>query len=150
MKTGSTSGVISISGGTQLGGVIAAMYLNASSSHAGLSIVCQGTGTGIVAVGVSTMGATCVKCGDLDGGTREASRMPNCTGMAEPTRIVEDRAEMVESSWMLSEMVVTIGIPEGVEMNEAIVMAGACWVVGAIGLVETSGMLVGMYIPSKK
>jgi hypothetical protein len=55
------------------------------------------------------MGTTCVKCGDLGGGTIEASGMPDCTGMAEctgmsectgmaePTRIVEDRAKMAKS-----------------------------------------------------
>jgi hypothetical protein len=38
MKTGSTSGVISVAGGTQLGSVIVSLYLNGSSSHAGLTI----------------------------------------------------------------------------------------------------------------
>jgi hypothetical protein len=100
-KTGSTSDVISVSGGTQLGGVIAALYLNGSSSHARLSIVCSGTGVGIGAVGVSTMGAAGVKYGDTGGGTVEASGMPDYTrmasGMAEPTGIVENHAEMAES-----------------------------------------------------
>jgi hypothetical protein len=110
MKTGSTSGVISVSGGTQLGGVIAALYLNGFSSHAGLTIVCPGRSTGISAVCVSTMGAAGVKCGNLGEGIAEASGMTNCsgmtectgmsecTGMAEPTRIVEDHAKMPESS----------------------------------------------------
>jgi hypothetical protein len=48
------------------------------------------------------MGAAGVKYGDIGGGTAEASRMPDCTGvasgMAEPTGIVEDPAEMAESS----------------------------------------------------
>jgi hypothetical protein len=98
-KTGSTSGVIIVSGGTQLGGVIAALYLNGSSSHAGLTIICLGTGAGIGAVGVSTVGAAGVKCGDIGGGIVEASKMPDGTRevfeMAEPIGIVEDRAEMV-------------------------------------------------------
>jgi hypothetical protein len=38
MKTSSTSGVISVSGGTQLGCVIVSLYLNGYSSHAGLTI----------------------------------------------------------------------------------------------------------------
>jgi hypothetical protein len=90
------------------------VYLNGSSSHDGFTIVCLGTGVGIGVVGVSTVGATCVKCGDLGGGTIEASEMPDCTGMAEctgifectgmasgiaePTRIVEDHTEMTKSS----------------------------------------------------
>jgi hypothetical protein len=74
MKPGSTSGVISVSGGTQLGGVIAVMYFNGSSSHAGIG-----------AVGVSAVGATYVKCGDLGGGMAEASGMPDCTGIVECT-----------------------------------------------------------------
>jgi hypothetical protein len=48
------------------------------------------------------MRAVGVKCGDIGGGTTEASRMPDGTGvasvMAEPTGIVEDHAEMVKSS----------------------------------------------------
>jgi hypothetical protein len=50
------------------------------------------------------MGATGVKCGDLGGGTTETSgmldftEMVECTRMFEPTEIVEDRAEMDESS----------------------------------------------------
>jgi hypothetical protein len=102
METGSTSGVISVSGATQLSGVIIALYLNGSSSHARLTIVFLGTGTGIGAVGGSNVGATCIKCGDIGGGTAEASGMPDCTGvaseMADPTGIVEDFAKMVESS----------------------------------------------------
>jgi hypothetical protein len=108
MKTGSISGVISVSGGTQLGGVITTMYLNGSSCHVGLTIICLGTGAGIDAVTVSTMEATSVKCSNLGGGTTKASRMSGCTGMfectgmtsrmAEPTGIVEDCAEMAESS----------------------------------------------------
>jgi hypothetical protein len=117
--------------------------------------------------------ATGVKCGDLAGGTVEASgmldytRMAECTGMsectemAEPTEIVEDHAAMAKSSWMSSAMAEAIGIHEAVEMkaigihevvemNESIVTTRACWVVGAIGLVEASGMLVGMSIPSTK
>jgi hypothetical protein len=39
MKTGSTPGVISVSSGTQLGGIIAALYLDGYSSHAGLTII---------------------------------------------------------------------------------------------------------------
>jgi hypothetical protein len=53
-------------------------------------------------VGVSTMGAVGVKCGDTGGGTTKASGMTGCIGMAfgmaEATEIVEDRAEMAESS----------------------------------------------------
>jgi hypothetical protein len=109
------------------------MYLNGSSSHVGLTIVCPGTGVGIGAVDLSIVGAAGVKCGNIGGGTAEASGMSDSTGvasgMAEPTGIVEDHAEMVESSWMLSRMVEAIGIAETVEMNEAIVMLGACWVV---------------------
>jgi hypothetical protein len=105
-------------------------------------------------VGVNTVGVADVKCGDTGGGTTKASRMPNYTGMtsgmAEATRIVENHVEMVESSWMPSGMAEAIGIPKAVEMNETIVTPGACWVVGAIGLAEASGMLVGMSIPSKK
>ena len=44
----------------------------------------------------------------------------------EATGIVEDRAEMSESSWIPSGIVEAIGIPEAIEMNEAIVTAGAC------------------------
>jgi hypothetical protein len=44
------------------------------------------------------VGAASVKCGDTCGSTTEASGMPNCTGMAEATGIVEDHAKMVESS----------------------------------------------------
>jgi hypothetical protein len=48
------------------------------------------------------MGAASVKCGDIGGGTEEAYGMPDFTGvasrMAESTGIVEDRAEMGESS----------------------------------------------------
>jgi hypothetical protein len=48
------------------------------------------------------MGAASVKCGDIGGGTEEASGMPDFTGvasrMAESIGIVEDRAEMGESS----------------------------------------------------
>jgi hypothetical protein len=47
------------------------------------------------------VGAADVKHGDICGETAEASRMSDGTGvaseMAEPTRIVEDRAEMAES-----------------------------------------------------
>jgi hypothetical protein len=47
------------------------------------------------------MGAAGVKCGDTGGGTVEASGMPDYTrmasGMAEPTGIVENHAEMAES-----------------------------------------------------
>jgi hypothetical protein len=85
MKTGSTSGVISVSGGTQLGGAIAVMYFNGSSSHTGLTIICPDTDAGIGAVGVSAVGATYVKCGDLGGGMAEASGMPDCTGIVECT-----------------------------------------------------------------
>jgi hypothetical protein len=60
-----------------------------------------GIGAGRGAVGVSTVGATGVKHGDIGGGTAEASRMPDGTGVAsgmgEPTRIVEDHVEMAES-----------------------------------------------------
>jgi hypothetical protein len=52
-KTSSTSGVISVSSGTQLSDIIAALYLNGSSSHAGLTIVCPSTGAGIGVVGVT-------------------------------------------------------------------------------------------------
>jgi hypothetical protein len=55
MDTGSTSGVISVSGGTQLCGVIAALYLSGSSNHAELTIVCPGTGAEIGVVGVSSV-----------------------------------------------------------------------------------------------
>jgi hypothetical protein len=48
------------------------------------------------------------------------------SGMAEATGIVEDRAEMSESSWIPSGIVEAIGIPEAVEMNDAIVMPKAC------------------------
>jgi hypothetical protein len=78
------------------------LYLNESSSHAGLTIVCLGTGAGIGAVGVSTVGTVGVKCGDTGGGTTEASGMPDCTGMTyemvEASGIIEDHAEMSESS----------------------------------------------------
>jgi hypothetical protein len=71
-------------------------------------------------VGVSTVGAAGVKRGDIGGGIAEASRMPDGTGvasgMAKPTEIVEDRAEMAEA----------IGIAEADEMNEDIVTPGAC------------------------
>jgi hypothetical protein len=153
MKTGSTSGVINVSGGTLLSGVIDAMYLNGSSSHVGLTIIYSGTGTGIGAVCVSTVGTTGVKYGDLGRGIAEASGMPKCTGMsecigiasgmAEPIGIVEDHAKIAESSWMPSRMA------QAIEMNEAIIADGACWVVGAIGLAEASGMLMKMSIPSK-
>jgi hypothetical protein len=83
MKTGSTSGVISVSSGTQIGGVITALYLNGSLSHAGLTIVCPDTCAVIGVVGVSTVGAASVKCGNLGGGTAEAFGMPDCSGMAE-------------------------------------------------------------------
>jgi hypothetical protein len=43
------------------------------------------------------MGTTCVKCGDLGGGTIEASGMPDCTGMAECTG-------MSECTGMLSQL----------------------------------------------
>jgi hypothetical protein len=72
------------------------------------------------------------------------------SGMVEPIEIVEDHAEMAESSWMPSGMARANGIPVGTEMNEAIVTAGACWVVAATGLAEASGMLVGMSIHSTK
>jgi hypothetical protein len=101
MNTGSTSGVISVSGKTQLGGVIAALHLNGSSSHTGLTIVCLGTSIGIGVVGVSTMGAASVN-GDAGGGIPEASGKPDSTRMAsrmaKPTGTVEDHAKMVESS----------------------------------------------------
>jgi hypothetical protein len=62
----------------------------------------MGTCARIGVVGVSTMGAASVKCGDIGGGTEEAYGMPDFTGvasrMAESTGIVEDRAEMGESS----------------------------------------------------
>jgi hypothetical protein len=90
------------------------MYLNGSLSHAGLTIVCPGTGAGIGAVGISTVGAAGVKCSDLGGGTAKVSGIPDCTGMAEctemsectgmasrmgePTGIVKNRAKMAESS----------------------------------------------------
>jgi hypothetical protein len=100
------------------------------------------------------MGAASVKCGDIGGGTEEASGMPDFTGvasrMAESIGIVEDRAEMGESSWMPSGMAQAIGIAEAVEMNEATVMTRSCWVVGAIGSAEASRMLVVMSIPSTK
>jgi hypothetical protein len=51
---------------------------------------------------------------------------------------------------MPSGMAKTIGITKVVEMNEAIVTAEVYWVVGAIGLVEASGMLVDMSILSTK
>jgi hypothetical protein len=44
------------------------------------------------------MGAVGVKYDDTGGGTTEASGMPDCTGIAEATGIIEDRAEMAESS----------------------------------------------------
>jgi hypothetical protein len=76
------------------------LYLNGSSSHTGLTIVCPGTCAGIGAVGVNTVGATGVKHGDIGGGTSEVSRMPDGTGvasgMAKPTGIVEDHGEMAE------------------------------------------------------
>jgi hypothetical protein len=43
-----------------------------------------------------------------------------------------------------------IGISETVEINEAIVMCGSYWVVGAIGLTDAYGMLGAMSIPSTK
>jgi hypothetical protein len=65
-------------------------------------------------VGVSNVRAAGVKCGDLGGGTGEAFGMPDCTRMTEctgmskctemtsrmanPTGIVDDHAEMAESS----------------------------------------------------
>jgi hypothetical protein len=108
MDTGSTSGIISVTGGTQLCGVIAALYLSGSSNHAELTIVCLGTGAEIGAVGVSSVRAAGVKCGDLGGGTAKAFGMPDCTGMSkctgmpsgmvETTIIVEDCTEMAESS----------------------------------------------------
>jgi hypothetical protein len=49
-------------------------------------------------VGVSTVGVAGVKCGDTGGGTAKASGMPDCTRMGEATGIVEDHAEMAESS----------------------------------------------------
>jgi hypothetical protein len=130
------------------------MYLNWSSSHARLAIICPGIGEGIGAVGVSTVGAAGVKHGDIGGGTTESSRMSNGTGVAskivEPTGIVEDHAEMAEACWMPSRMAEAIVIAEAVEMNEAIITPGACWVIVAIGLAKTSGMLVVMSIPSIK
>jgi hypothetical protein len=106
------------------------------------------------------MGAACVKWGDLSGGTTEASRMPDCTGMVEctgvaecigmasrmvePTGIVEDHAEMAESRWMPS------GMAKATELTEVIVIAGTCWVVGAIGMAEASVMLVAMSISYTK
>jgi hypothetical protein len=77
------------------------MYLNGSSSHAELTIVCPSIGVGIGVVGVSTVGVAGVNWGDY---TRmvECTEMSECTGMAsgmvEPTRMVEDRAEMTELS----------------------------------------------------
>jgi hypothetical protein len=56
------------------------------------------TGAGIGVVCVSTVGVAGVKCGDTGGGTAKASGMPDCTGMGEATGIVEDHAEMAESS----------------------------------------------------
>jgi hypothetical protein len=44
-----------------LGGVIATMYLNGSSIHAGLTIVYPCIGVCIGVVGVNTLGSTCVK-----------------------------------------------------------------------------------------
>jgi hypothetical protein len=99
-------------------------------------------------VAVNTVGATGVKCGDIGGGIIEASIMPDGTGVTEPTGILEDRAKMAESSWMPSGMAEATGIAKAIEMNEAIVMLGACWVVRAIGLAEASRMLVVMSIPS--
>jgi hypothetical protein len=100
------------------------------------------------------MGAVGVKCGDTVGGTAGASEMPNCSGMAsgmaEATGIVEDCAEMAEWSWMPYGIAEAIGIYEAVEMNEAIVTPGSCWVVGAIGLADASGMLGSISIPSTK
>jgi hypothetical protein len=100
------------------------------------------------------VGATGVKHGDIGGGTAEASRMPDGTGVAsgmgEPTRIVEDHVEMAESCWMPSGMAEAIVIADAVEMNEAIVTPWACWVIVAFELAETSRMLVVMSIPSTK
>jgi hypothetical protein len=64
--------------------------------------------------------------------------------------MVEDHAEMAESNWMPSGMAEAVGILEATERNEAIVKAGAGWVVGAMGLVEASGMLVVMSISYTK
>jgi hypothetical protein len=72
------------------------------------------------------VGAAGVKCGDTGGGTAEASRIPHSIGMAKPTEIVEDRAEMAESSGTPSGMAETIRIFEAIEMNEAIATSGAC------------------------
>jgi hypothetical protein len=76
------------------------------------------------------VGAAGVKCGDTGGGTAEASRIPDsigmASGMAKPIEIVEDRAEMAESSGTPSGMAEAIRILEAVEMNEAIVTSGAC------------------------
>jgi hypothetical protein len=102
------------------------------------------------------MGAAGVKYGDTGGGTTEASGMPDCTRMASvmvgAIGIIEDRGEISESSWMSSGIAEAIGISEAeaVEMNEAIVMPRACWVVGAIGLAQASWILGGMSISSKK
>jgi hypothetical protein len=47
------------------------------------------------------VGAVGIKRGDIGGGIAKASGIPNCTGvvsgMAEPTRIVDDHAKMAES-----------------------------------------------------
>jgi hypothetical protein len=52
------------------------------------------------------VGAASVKCGDIGGGTTEATGMPECTGvsfgMVEPTRIVEDRANMADCTGVAS------------------------------------------------
>jgi hypothetical protein len=100
------------------------------------------------------VGAAGVKHGDIGGGTAEASRMSDGTGVAskmvEPTWIVENRAEMAESCWMPYGMAEAIVIVEAIEMNEAIVTPWACWVIVAFELAETSGMLVVMSIPSTK
>jgi hypothetical protein len=57
---------------------------------------------------------------------------------------------IAESSWMPSGMADAIGILEAVQMNESIVTTGAFWVVRSIGLVEASGMLLGISIPPTK
>jgi hypothetical protein len=51
---------------------------------------------------------------------------------------------------MPSGMAEAIRIANADEMNEDILIPGACWVVGAIGLAESSGMLVVMSILSIK
>jgi hypothetical protein len=130
------------------------MYHNGSSSYVGLTIVCPGIDAGIGAVSVGIVWEAGVKHCDIGGGIAKTSRISDCIGvaseMAKLTGIVEDHAEIAESSWMPSEMIEAIEIDKVVEMNDAIVTPGACWVVGAIGSDEASGMLVIMSISSIK